>query len=573
MYANKTTRRGFLGSSARSLGVLPFVLDPLGKTLFGQSAPASNRALRFITIFTPQVPFTYREGNGYPSDIWFRLFWDAASDTRVRALTRFFPQFSHNVEPFALHDLGFVAALTGCQYPNIEAYNHGRMGGRTNPSSVVDYPINSLDQRIAQVVNQGYQPAFDITNQLALLMSEMVNNLTADGYFYTTNPERNFLDFVSYDAQGRTRVPWNDPAPTLSRIFNATPTGGGMNPPPPPEPPPPPSGGSVAVERILERIHGQEIARYISSRSLQQAERSYQSLVNFQARLEDLRSRQTSAPPPPAPPPGGTPSPVAACQPPSFNAPSRLPVGTDLRSINFNQADTALDFHFEALLHCIRCDLTRVSNFIFTNWEDACVGVQFPGTPRAINVHNEGSHYEGSFNRPSDPNRVNIGHAYRYWYGKIGAFLTRMAEEVDPVAGDGSSLLENSIVYIASQQGSHIEWGTHQMNNAAIAVVGGGRSQGSGRTLLPAISSTDILAHVFDGSGKYPALRGATVQLSRPRREVRNHNYDGGDLVTNLQLALLRLFDPSATSHGADDLARSRSLIDITTPTAYHASH
>ncbi len=561
MSARKTTRRAFLGTSARSLGVLPFVLDPMGKTLLGQTAPG-GRALRFISIFTPQVPFTYKERNRFPDDIWFNLFWNVVTDPLVRATTRFFPQFSPNIAPRTLHDLGYVSALTGCQFPNIHDYDHARMGGRVNPASVVDYPVDSLDHRIARVVNQGYVPAFDITNQIALMASELAGNLTSDGYFYATHPERFFLDFVSFDAQGRTRIPWNNPTPVLNLLTGATPTGE------PPPPPPLPSAASVAVDRILERMHGHEVARYLSTRSIEQTEQSFQRLMNFRARLDDLRSRREAAGQGVEPPPSTT-----QCLPPSFPAPGRMPVDRMLTAITTAQSEAAFDFHFEALFHCLRCDLTRVSNFMFTNWEDACVGVHFPGASRGLNVHNEASHYEGSFDRPSMSPRVNIGHAYRYWYGKIGAFLSRMAAQADPVAGDGSSMLDNTVVYIASMHGSHVDWGTHQLNNLPVMVVGGGRSLGSGQTLLPSIPSTDVLAHVFDGSNKYPALRGATVQLTRPRREVRNHNYDGGDLVTNLQLALLRLFDPAATFHGADALARSRTSIDITSPAAYHASH
>ena len=562
MTAKNMNRRRFLGTSARTLGAIPLVLDPLGKTLIGQTVPSTERALRFISIFTPQVPFTYKEGNNFANDIWFQVFWEAVTDPLVRSATRFFPQFSYNVIPKGLHELGYVASLTGGQYPNIEDYNHSSMGGQVNPGSVVDYPINSLDQRIAQIVNNGYAPVFDVTNQLALLMSEMSNNLTSDGYYFTTHSERNFLDFVSFDSAGRTRVPWNDPSSVLERLFAAVPD----NPDQPPPPPPPePVGASAAVERILQHVHGTEISRYISSRSLQQAENSYQNLDHFRIRLEELRNRTGSGG-------GGGVSQIVGCQDPAFSAPGRLPVGTDGRSISTAQMDTSLDFHFEALLQCMRCDLTRVSNFLFSNWEDGCVGASYPGTAGPINVHNEGSHYEGSFGSPNSSNRVTIGHVYRYWYGKIGAFLSRMAAEADPVAGDGSSLLDNSVVYIASQGGSHIEWGTHQMNNTAIAVVGGGRSQGGGQNLLPALTSNDVMGHVFDGSGRYPELRGATVNLTRPAMQVRGHNYDGGDLVSNLQLTLLRLFDPTVNSHGSDDLSRSRTSLEISTPAEYTAS-
>lgn len=565
------TRRRFLGASARSLGALPFVLDPIGKSLIGQTVPPAGRPVRFITIFTPQVPFTYKENGSWPSDIWFRQFWDTVTDSAVRSSTRFFPNFSYNVFPLTQHDLGYSVALTGCQFPNIEDYDHARMAGRTNPSSVVDYPINSLDHRIAQAVNSGFSPVFDMTNQLALLLSEMVSNVTSEGYWYTTNIERNFLDFVSFDAQGRVRVPWNDPGQLLPILFNATPTNPGSPTPPPTPTPPPPTGASVAVERILERIHGTEVARYVSSRGLQQTETSYRNLDYFRARLEELRNRR-AAQDVPGGGSGGNGSPAATCVPPTFNAPNQLPVGREGQGITTAQMDTALDFHFEALLHNIRCDMTRVSNFMFTNWEDAIGGASYPGTSGGINVHNEGSHYEGSFGNPNDSNRRNIGFAYRYWYGKVGNFLSRMAAEADPVVNDGSSLLDNSVVYIASQHGSHVEWGTHQMNNTAVAVVGGGRSLGNGQTVLPALTSSDVLGHVFDGENKYAPIRGQTVSLSRPRREIRNYNYDGGDLVTNLQLALLRLFDPSATSHGSDDLARSRLAIDLSSPAAYAAN-
>ncbi|MEM9193234.1 MAG: hypothetical protein AAGF12_28930 [Myxococcota bacterium] len=48
------------------------------------------------------------------------------------------------------------------------------------------------------------------------------------------------------------------------------------------------------------------------------------------------------------------------------------------------------------------------------------------------------------------------------------------------------------------------------------------------------------------------------------------HSYDGGDLIANLQLAILHQFDPSASVHG-EGICRGRERFDIPTPRAYRS--
>ena len=512
---SRFSRRDLINSILKGSLTLPFAFSPLKKYALGQSSQ-NSRPLRFITITLPYSPRTETNDGTNSADNFIRIMWNNFPQS-LRPYTRFFSNFSYNIEEPFWHGLAGYSYLFTCNpVPN----------ARANPSDNPQ-PV-SLDYEIARLIGESFQPYANLQASALDPVTNLNMPLTLFGhkpywgeytgsddlYFppttgFNLDAEANFGSFLSYRPNGTVKNPlYAGSANAYASIFGVQNNNTGM---PVPE---------SSFEQVLRLIHDSDIGNYIDAKEIEIAQESHSKILDLQTRInkhtEFLRAQREG-------------SLSSACSSVNIDWP-----GVEAQ---FNDVNA---YNFEAIKQVIRCDQHRVINFAFTDSEatgmsfidaNGLNGTNIPGLTD-IEIHNATHREIGGISLNND--RMNG--IYSYFYRQIGQLLSDLEQMPEPLApGSGQSVLDNTIVYITGTTGFP---GVHSANNMAIALVGGGRYLENGSHLLPTFTQNgndDYASHVFDGSEAYDA--------SFP-------SYGGDDKVANLQLSLLKLFGSDRTVWG-----------------------
>ena len=539
MSLKNISRRNFSSGVLKGAFSIPFALSPLAREVQAQTAQ-SDRPLRFISITLPFSPRTETTDGSNGDDNFIRLMWDQFPES-ARPYTRFFSNFSYNIEDGFWHGMAGFSYLLTCNPISTD---------RTIPS---DHPHTvSLDYEIARLMGSHYSPyanmqanANDPIQNSAMPMTLMSHKpywgeyTGSDSVYYapTTGAGQfdgnaNYGCFLTYRPNGTVKNPlYPGNENTYSSIFGIQNSHTGPLP-------------ETGLEQVFRLIHNTDVANFITQKQIQETEQSHQKMLDLQARIEKHQNYLSAQR---AQPTGG-------CVQSEVSWP-----GVNANHNDLNQ------YNLEAIKQVINCDLHRVINFSFTDSEATGVttidanglnGTNIPGHSD-IDFHNA-THREIGGQALNNQRMKSI---YEYYYRQIGTLINDLQNMDDPLApGTGQNVLDNTIIYITGSNGFP---GVHSANNMAIAIVGGGKHLASGEHLLPKLGNNadgDYSAHVFDGSDAYT---GSTVP-----------SYAGHDKVANLHLSLLKLFGSDRTSWGSEggrvfSDARSnsdRDLINFSTP-------
>jgi hypothetical protein len=156
---------------------------------------------------------------------------------------------------------------------------------------------------------------------------------------------------------------------------------------------------------------------------------------------------------------------------------------TDYANPQATQADDELhrqigEAHLTILRAALQCDLTRVVTF---QWSPGTNHVSFqglyPNDPNAIYMHHPLSHRVGGDQLDPDgsptatrSNDAEFLNNVETWYSeRLADFLESMRNTEDVVAGDGSSLLDNTIVPYLTE----VSRATHQWSPVGVCLFGG----------------------------------------------------------------------------------------------------
>ncbi|MFK7827543.1 MAG: hypothetical protein AB8G05_25585 [Oligoflexales bacterium] len=446
------SRRDLINSILKGSLSLPFALSPLKKYAWAQGTQGS-RPLRFITITLPYSPRTETNNGTNSDDNFIRIMWDNCPQS-IRPYTRFFSNFSYNIEEPFWHGLAGYSYLLTCN-----PVSNARANPSDNPQPV------SLDYEIARLIGQSFQSYANLPTTTQDPINNLNMPLTLFGhkpywgeytgsdalYFppttgFNLDAEANFGSFLSYRPDGTVKNPlYAGSENAYSSIFGVQNTNSGT---PVPE---------SSFEQILRLIHNSDISNYIDSKEIETAQESHSKILDLQTRInkhtEFLRSQREG-------------SSQSTCNSVNTTWPGVQAQFNDINSYNF-----------EAIKQVIRCDQHRVINFAFTDSEangmsyidaNSLNGTNIPGLTN-IEIHNATHREIGGIELNND--RMNG--IYSYLYSQIGSLLSDLEQMPEPLApGSGQSVLDNSIIYITGTTGFP---NVHSANNMAIALVGGGK--------------------------------------------------------------------------------------------------
>ena len=163
------SRRDLMNTILKGGLSIPFALSPLKNYARAQSQQ-SSRPLRFITITLPYCPRTETTDGTNSNDNFIRIMWDCFPEA-VRPMTRFFSNFSYNIEEPFWHGLAGYSYLFTC---------NPVPGPRINPS---DNPQTaSLDYEIARLMGSSFMPYANMPTTAAEPVSNLNMPLTLFGH-------------------------------------------------------------------------------------------------------------------------------------------------------------------------------------------------------------------------------------------------------------------------------------------------------------------------------------------------------------------------------------------------------
>lgn len=541
MKSYKINRRDLIEYALKGSISLPFAMNPMFKQAFGQAIP-SGQPMRLINLVLPYTPLPLRMNNSDPAyfgllsqDHFARAMWDQSSST-VRPYLRFLTDFSYNTRHVNWHGLaGYSFLFTST--PIVEARSsHTDVQVRNSFDYLVAQHLGSLGYSPYALASQGPLNLMAVTGYPAHLMTN-----ESLGFLPPNVVEGNYSPFLTYKGDGTVEnslLPSS--AETMAHIFGF----GNSNSSTPVNTDP------SAIERTLAMISGNGIDRYITQKSINDTQDSYNKLLNLRNRINRHISRMESERL------GSNSGGSNSCN----SQPSPFPgaaAGLDAR----------MDYCFEAIYHTIRCDMHRVINFAISTSEGEgsdiarfeINGANVADVHNSCHLDDEGDTFNFREFDTALPKRAAIKPMYDYYFNKINSFLEQLANMEDPTLPSGSgSVLDNSIIYISSSNGCGIG-GVHSGNNMALMIAGGGRRIDSNNHLLPNLGAQSLGDHIFDGRNRYDS----------------SISEDQNDLVANLQLRILNMFGLNMTSFGSGRCASRNNGAHqtiLTNPQAYLAS-